>query len=144
MDGVTRHYSRVGNIRGAATRTDRFPRLLVGLPDSGGLRRVAGLRREEVAQLAAISTDYYTRIEQGRMQVYAPVLTALAQVLHLDDDQRDYLSNSRARYIPSLDGARSRRSSPPCSDCSTTCPIRQHSLWGAARTFSPGILWPQP
>lgn len=62
----------------------------VGLPETG-IRRVKGLRREEVAQLAAISTDYYTRVEQGRMQASAPVLTTLAQVLHLDDDQRDYL-----------------------------------------------------
>ncbi|MGW3817337.1 helix-turn-helix domain-containing protein [Streptomyces sp. NPDC005046] len=62
----------------------------VGLPETG-TRRVKGLRREEVAQLAAISTDYYTRVEQGRMQASAPVLATLAQVLHLDDDQRDYL-----------------------------------------------------
>ncbi|MFJ6010707.1 helix-turn-helix domain-containing protein [Streptomyces sp. NPDC092952] len=62
----------------------------VGLPDSGR-RRVSGLRREEVAQLAAISTDYYTRLEQGRMQASAPVLNTLARVLHLDDDQRAYM-----------------------------------------------------
>src|SRR5437764_5646907 len=37
----------------------------VDLPEGGRQRRVAGLRREEVAQLAAISTDYYTRLEQG-------------------------------------------------------------------------------
>ncbi|RDG37414.1 helix-turn-helix domain-containing protein [Streptomyces corynorhini] len=63
----------------------------VGLPDGAGPRRVPGLRREEVAGLAAISTDYYTRLEQGRIQGSAPVLEALARVLHLDDDQRDYL-----------------------------------------------------
>ncbi|MEV8453884.1 helix-turn-helix domain-containing protein [Streptomyces sp. NPDC052095] len=62
----------------------------VGLPDTGR-RRVSGLRREEVAALAAISTDYYTRLEQGRMQASAPVLTTLARVLHLDDDQRAYM-----------------------------------------------------
>lgn len=62
----------------------------VGLPDLGGRRRVKGLRREEVAVLASISTDYYTRIEQGRMQASAPVLDTLARVLHLDDDQRAY------------------------------------------------------
>jgi transcriptional regulator with XRE-family HTH domain len=38
----------------------------------GTYRRVAGLRREEVAQLAAISTDYYTRLEQGRISPSAP------------------------------------------------------------------------
>jgi transcriptional regulator with XRE-family HTH domain len=63
----------------------------VGLPDSGGRRRVTGLRRDEVALLAGISTDYYTRLEQGRVQPSAPVLATLARVLHLDDDERDHL-----------------------------------------------------
>ena len=71
-------------------RSELSPRT-VGLPESAGPRRVKGLRREEVAQLAAISTDYYTRVEQGRIQASAPVLATVAQVLHLDDDQRDYL-----------------------------------------------------
>ncbi|MFH8569946.1 helix-turn-helix domain-containing protein [Streptomyces sp. NPDC017993] len=71
-------------------RAELSPRT-VGLPDTGGQRRVKGLRREEVALLAAISTDYYTRLEQGRIQASGPVLSALAQVLHLDDDQRAYL-----------------------------------------------------
>ncbi|MFB7853216.1 MULTISPECIES: helix-turn-helix domain-containing protein [unclassified Streptomyces] len=62
-----------------------------GLPETGGRRRVSGLRREEVAVLAAISTDYYTRIEQGRIQASASVLHTLARVLHLDDDQRTYM-----------------------------------------------------
>src|SRR6266511_3810989 len=44
----------------------------VDLHEGGTQRRVAGLRREEVAQLAAISTDYYTRLEQGRIQPSAP------------------------------------------------------------------------
>src|ERR687887_142315 len=63
----------------------------VGLPEGGTQRRVEGLRREEVAQLAAISTDYYTRLEQGRIQPSAPVLASLARVLCLDDDQRTYM-----------------------------------------------------
>ncbi|MFF8196553.1 helix-turn-helix domain-containing protein [Streptomyces bobili] len=63
----------------------------VGLPSTTRPRRVAGLRREEVAQLASISTDYYTRLEQGRMQASAPVLDTIARVLHLDDDERGYL-----------------------------------------------------
>jgi transcriptional regulator with XRE-family HTH domain len=63
----------------------------VGLPEGGTYRRVAGLRREEVAQLAAISTDYYTRLEQGRISASAPVLAALARVLRLTDDQRAYM-----------------------------------------------------
>ncbi len=63
----------------------------VGLPDNAELRRVPGLRREEVARLAAISTDYYVRLEQGRVQASAAVLDALAQVLRLDGDQREYI-----------------------------------------------------
>lgn len=59
----------------------------VGLPDNGGPRRVAGLRREEVAQHASISTGYYTHLEQGRMQASAPVLDVLARVLRLDDER---------------------------------------------------------
>ncbi|MGW6598969.1 helix-turn-helix domain-containing protein [Streptomyces sp. NPDC055036] len=73
-----------------ARRAELSPRA-VGLPDSSGPRRVAGLRREEVARLAAISTDYYTRLEQGRLPASAPVLEALAEALHLDEDQRRYL-----------------------------------------------------
>jgi transcriptional regulator with XRE-family HTH domain len=63
----------------------------MGLPESGAMRRVPGLRREEVAQLAAISTVYYTRLEQGRIEASTPVLAVLARVLRLDDDQRDYM-----------------------------------------------------
>lgn len=73
-----------------ARRAELSPRA-VGLHDDGGPRRVPGLRREEVAQLAAISTDYYTRLEQGRMPPSASVLAVLAPVLRLSDDQRDYL-----------------------------------------------------
>ncbi|HVW44555.1 MAG TPA: helix-turn-helix transcriptional regulator [Amycolatopsis sp.] len=62
-----------------------------GLPVSG-LRRVAGLRREEVALLAGISSDYYLRLEQGRdRNPSAQVLEALARVLHLDEAATDYL-----------------------------------------------------
>ena len=59
----------------------------VGLPESRQRRRVPGLRREEVALLAAISTTYYTRLEQGRASVSGPVLRAVAQVLRLDEGQ---------------------------------------------------------
>ncbi|WP_329264895.1 helix-turn-helix transcriptional regulator [Streptomyces pseudovenezuelae] len=72
-----------------ARRAELAPRT-VGLPDTHG-RRVPGLRREEVALLASISTDYYTRLEQGRVQPSASVLATLAHVLHLSDHQRDHL-----------------------------------------------------
>ncbi len=69
----------------------------VGLPDAGP-RRVAGLRREEVAVLAAISTDYYSRLEQGRIQASPSVLESLARVLRLDDDQRAYMYELAASH----------------------------------------------
>ncbi|MCO5969581.1 helix-turn-helix domain-containing protein [Actinoallomurus soli] len=62
-----------------------------GPPDTDSRRKVAGLRREEVAQLAAISVDYYTRLEQGRVRASASVLATLARTLRLDDDQQSYL-----------------------------------------------------
>lgn len=62
-----------------------------GLPETESARRVAGLRREEVAQLAAISVDYYTRLEQGRVRASTSVLATLARALRLDEDQKKYL-----------------------------------------------------
>lgn len=63
----------------------------VGLP-AGARRRVVGLRREEVAQLAGVSVDYIVRLEQGRgPRPSASVLTALARALRLDRDERDQL-----------------------------------------------------
>jgi transcriptional regulator with XRE-family HTH domain len=64
----------------------RARRALVGPPRHGaGRRRVPGLRREEVAALARVSTDYYTRLEQGRHRRPSDaVLTSLAEALGLD------------------------------------------------------------
>src|SRR3954447_16021258 len=63
----------------------------VGLPDYG-LRRVPGLRREEVAVLAGVSAPYYTRIERGDMSGASDsVLEALARALQLDDAERAHL-----------------------------------------------------
>jgi len=72
-------------------RRDELDPKTVGL-DGTGNRRVRGLRREEVAQLAMISTDYYTRLEQGRVaSASGDVLDALASALHLSKDERNYL-----------------------------------------------------
>ncbi|MDP4508198.1 helix-turn-helix domain-containing protein [Nonomuraea turcica] len=58
----------------------------------GGRRRVAGLRREEVAQLAGISVEYYQRLEQGRAAHPSPeVLDAIAAALRLDDVELEHL-----------------------------------------------------
>lgn len=63
----------------------------VGLPP-GARRRTPGLRREEVAQLAGVSTTWYTWLEQGRdIKVSASVLDAIAGTLHLNSDERKYL-----------------------------------------------------
>lgn len=63
----------------------------VGLPRAG-LRRVPGLRREEVAMLAGISAEYYLRLEQGRdRHPSAQVLEAIAGVLRLDAEATAYL-----------------------------------------------------
>ncbi|MGI5212349.1 helix-turn-helix transcriptional regulator [Plantactinospora sp. CA-290183] len=64
----------------------------VGLPAGSGQRRVVGLRREELAQLAGISVDYYVRLEQGRCgSVSEGVLDAVASALRLTEDERDHL-----------------------------------------------------
>ena len=63
-----------------------------GLPDYGGERRVPGLRREEVAQLAGVSLDYYTQLERGNIHgASESVLDAIARALQLDDVERAHL-----------------------------------------------------
>lgn len=82
----------------------------VGLPEYGhSRRRVPGLRREEVAQLAAISTDYYLRIEQGRLAPSAHVLRALIRELRLDTDQTAYVE----RLVAQADRAAAPRRRAP-------------------------------
>lgn len=63
----------------------------VGLP-AGGNRRVAGLRRSEVATLAGVSVEYYTKLERGAISGASPeVLDALAKALRLDEAERAHL-----------------------------------------------------
>ncbi|WP_115944680.1 helix-turn-helix transcriptional regulator [Amycolatopsis thermalba] len=72
----------------------------VGLP-AGPRRRATGLRREEVAALAAMSTDYYTRLEQQRgPQPSEQMLAALARALRLTGTERDYLFRIAGRNAP--------------------------------------------
>jgi transcriptional regulator with XRE-family HTH domain len=62
-----------------------------GIP-AGGVRRVPGLRREEVAMLSGISSEYYLRLEQGRYRnPSAQVIEAVARVLRLDEESVTYL-----------------------------------------------------
>jgi len=63
-----------------------------GLPAYGGHRRVAGLRREEVAMLAGVSVDYYTRLERGNAAGASDsVLEALSRALQLDEAEHAHL-----------------------------------------------------
>ena len=106
------------------SRRDRLTPGQAGVPLYGGRRRVKGLRREEVAMLAGMSTDYYTRLERGNLSgVSAPVLGALAQALQLDEAERTHLLDLAAtasaadqtkRSAPGGPGpGRPRRSSSP-------------------------------
>jgi transcriptional regulator with XRE-family HTH domain len=74
------------------TRRARITPQQAGLPAYGGQRRVPGLRREEVALLAGVSVEYYTRLERGNANgVSDSVLEALVRVLQLDDAERAHL-----------------------------------------------------
>lgn len=75
---------------------------------AGGRRRTPGLRRDEVALLASMSTDYYERIEQGRGPHPSPtMLSAMARALRLTAEERDhlYLLAGRQAPLPHLTGS---------------------------------------
>ena len=75
-----------------ATRRAKVTPEQVGLPAGGKQRRVPGLRREEVAVLAGVSTDWYTRLEKGHIGgVSDEVLSAVARALLLDDAETAHL-----------------------------------------------------
>lgn len=83
---------------------DRLPPAGVGLPVASG-RRAAGLRREELADLAGVSVDYIVRLEQGRATTpSASVVSSLARALQLSVAERDHLYRL-ARLVPPADGA---------------------------------------
>ncbi|MEU5596933.1 helix-turn-helix transcriptional regulator [Streptomyces sp. NPDC020298] len=90
---------------GAMIRTwrDRLPPSAAGVPVPRG-RRAAGLRREELADLAGVSVDYIVRLEQGRATTpSASVVASLARALHLSTAERDHLYRL-ARLAPPADG----------------------------------------
>lgn len=79
---------------------DRLSPAAAGLPERNG-RRAAGLRREELAELAGISVDYVVRIEQGRSTTpSAQVIAALARALQLGDAERDHLYRLAGLAVP--------------------------------------------
>ncbi|PWI45811.1 helix-turn-helix transcriptional regulator [Streptomyces sp. ICBB 8177] len=86
----------------------------LGLPSHRRSRRTPGLRREEVAELAGVSTDYVVRLEQGRgLRPSAQVLAALARALCLDPSERDYLFDLAGRRRPGTTGGPDAGATPP-------------------------------
>jgi transcriptional regulator with XRE-family HTH domain len=95
-----------------ATRRARLTPEQVGLPASGR-RRVPGLRREEVAVLAGVSTDWYARLEKGHIaEISDDVLDAVARALRLDDEERAYLLDLARAAKPIATRARRRKPEP--------------------------------
>lgn len=89
-DVVDRNRSELADF--LSTRRARLTPEDVGFGGEFARRRVPGLRREELAQLAGVSVDYYTRLEQGRSRsASADVLDALATALQLNDAEREHL-----------------------------------------------------
>jgi transcriptional regulator with XRE-family HTH domain len=81
-----------------------------GLPAYGGNRRVAGLRREEVALLAGVSIDYYTRLERGRASGASDgVLEGIARALQLDEAERAHLFDLARAAAPAAPRAPRRQ-----------------------------------
>ena len=74
------------------SRRERLTPAEAGLPDFGGRRRVKGLRREEVALLAGMSTEYYVRLERGNgAGVSEAILDSISRALHLDEAEHAHL-----------------------------------------------------
>ena len=95
-----------------ASRRARITPEQAGLLPGGGRRRVPGLRREEVAVLAGVSTDWYTRLEKGHIAgVSEDVLEAVARALQLDEAERTHLFDLARAARPSR--APRRRSKAP-------------------------------
>lgn len=100
-----------------ATRRARLTPEQVGIPTYGGLRRVPGMRREEVAQLAGVSVDYYTRLERGNLTgVSDSVLSAIAGALRLEPDEREHLFALARAAGPGRAAPRRRTQQPPVRD----------------------------
>lgn len=85
-------------------RRERLRPADLGLAMRKRTRRTPGLRREEVAELAGVSTDYIVRLEQGRgLRPSAEVLEALARALRLNLDETAYLFDLAQQRLPSCD-----------------------------------------
>jgi transcriptional regulator with XRE-family HTH domain len=92
------------------TRRAKITPEQAGLQPGGGRRRVPGLRREEVAVLAGVSTEWYVRLEKGHISgVSAEVLDAVARALQLDEAERLHLSDLARAAKPSRSPRRRTR-----------------------------------
>jgi transcriptional regulator with XRE-family HTH domain len=123
-----------------ASRRARITPDRAGLPAYGGNRRVPGLRREEVAMLAGVSVDYYTRLERGNLGgASEEVLEALAEALQLDEAERLHLADlARSANASGAARSRARRSKP-----ATVRPVVQRmvdAMTGAAVVVRNGRL----
>jgi hypothetical protein len=84
------------------SRRSRITPAQAGIPAYGGARRVPGLKREEVAMLAGVSTEYYARLERGNLRgVSESVLESLARTLQLDEAERAHLLDLAKASAPS-------------------------------------------
>ena len=93
------------------TRRARLTPEQTGLPQFGGRRRVPGLRREEVALLAGMSTEYYVRLERGNATgVSESILDGISRALHLDAAEQSHLRDL-VRTANEGAGARRQRKS---------------------------------
>ncbi|WP_275674542.1 helix-turn-helix transcriptional regulator [Streptomyces sp. MUM 178J] len=98
-------YTELGSF--LRSRRERIRPAEVGLP-VGPRRRVPGLRRDEVAQLAGASVDYYNELERGAgSQPSEQMIAALARALRLTADERDHLYHLAGRPVPVPGGAAS-------------------------------------
>ena len=113
-----------------ATRRAKISPDQAGLPMYGTRRRVPGLRREEVAQLAGLSTDYYTKLEKGNLRSASDsVLEAIARALQLDDAEYAHLQDL-ARVA--RDGARPVRRRTPVKQIRPSVQHMLDAMTGAA------------
>jgi transcriptional regulator with XRE-family HTH domain len=107
--------SRAGLAELLRTRRDRLTPADVGLP-AGSRRRTAGLRREEVAQLAGVSATYYTFLEQGRdVRPSRQVVAALASALRLSPAERAHLFQLAGIPLAADDGFQAETADPVVS-----------------------------
>lgn len=116
-----------------ASRRGRITPEQAGLEPIGGRRRVTGLRREEVARLAGVSVDYYTRLERGNLTgVSDSVLDSIARALELDRAEHDHL------YDLARTANTSSRKRPTTAAPSAVRPVLQNLL--DAITAAPAFI----